>query len=98
MIFRSEANVQGTPDIGTGAAIPYGSTPATGAAPSMGLSEMGGKLDSAATGIGYTPVSSPPGRYRPESGRADRLSANIVGSSGEGLGAGGYPSGSGNII
>lgn len=98
MFFRSDSQVQGGADMGNGAAIPYGSTPPVGGGPNMGLSSMAGPLDSATSNIGYRPTSGPPGRYRPEAMRADRLTANIVGSTGEGLSAGGYTSGSSNII
>ena len=59
---------------GNGAAQPYGLANSTTAAPMMTTNSMQGPQDSAIANIGY----------RPESGRADRLGANIVGSSGAG--------------
>jgi hypothetical protein len=56
---------------GNGPARPYGMADPTSAAPLMATNSMQGPASSAQVNIGY----------RPESGRADRLSANIVGGS-----------------
>jgi len=50
-------------------AAPYGQAPATSAAPTDSIPSMQGRQDSGVINIGY----------HPEAGRADRLSANIVG-------------------
>lgn len=54
---------------GNGPATPYGIATGTSAAPTDSVMSMQGGQDSAVANIGY----------RPEAGRADRLSANIVG-------------------
>lgn len=59
---------------GTGPALGYGNAPHTASAPTDSIASMQGPLSSAQVNIGY----------RPESGRADRLSANIVGGNGIG--------------
>lgn len=68
---------------GNGPAIPYGSTPA----PATGMVSTGsmqGPMSSATSNIGY----------RPTSGRADRLSANIVGATDfDNMASGGYSGG-----
>lgn len=65
---------------GNAAANPYGIAPATSAAPTDSVLSMQGPQDSAASGTGYQPMA----------GRADRLSANIVGSSSDRVADGGY--------
>lgn len=55
-------------------ADPYGLAPPTSAAPTDSVPSMQGHQDSAVVDIGYKPTA----------GRADRLSANIVGGSGVG--------------
>jgi hypothetical protein len=59
---------------GNGPAMPYGLGPQTSAAPTDSIGGMQGPQDSAVVDIGYKPMA----------GRADRLSANIVGGSGVG--------------
>lgn len=54
---------------GNASAAPYGQAPRTSAAPTDSVPSMQGHTDSAQVNIGYRPLS----------GRADRLSANIVG-------------------
>jgi len=69
---------------GNGAAMPYGIAPATSSAPTDSVPSMQGRQDSARVDIGYRPLA----------GRADRLAANIVGSTDFGNQAsGGYGSG-----
>jgi hypothetical protein len=70
---------------GTGRAMPYGQADPTSQAPLMATNSMAGNgVDQAA---GITP-------YRPESGRADRLGANIVGGSDfDNMASGGYSGG-----
>ena len=69
---------------GNGPAIPYGGTPTGGGAPMVATGTMQGPASSAVANIGY----------RPEAGRADRLSANIVGGSTfDNMASGGYSGG-----
>ena len=77
---------------GNGAAQPYGLGDPTSAAPLMATNSMAGNgVDSATSNIGYRGSSGP---YRPEAGRADRLSANIVGGTDfDNMGSGGYSGG-----
>lgn len=74
---------------GNGPAQPYGLSEPTSGAPTDSVYSMAnGKQDSATSNIGYRPESSP---YRPSAGRADRLTANIVGSSTfDDIASGGY--------
>lgn len=74
---------------GNGPAMPYGSSPAAGAAPMLNTASMQGPASSAVVNIGY----------RPEAGRADRLGANIVGGSTfDNLASGGYSGGAARRI
>lgn len=70
---------------GNGAALPYGLGDRTSAQAAMPLNSMQSSgQDSATSNIGY----------RPTSGRADRLSANIVGGTDfDNLASGGYSGG-----
>lgn len=70
---------------GNGRANPYGSFPGPVAAPAMPLLG-GGHVDSATSNIGY----------RPTSGRADRLDANIVGGGFDSVSSGGFAKGATN--
>jgi hypothetical protein len=64
---------------GTGRATPYGQADPTSQAPLMATNSMAGNgVDSAKDGTGYHPETP----YYPAAGRADRLSANIVGGTG----------------
>lgn len=70
---------------GTGRATPYGQADPTSQAPLMATNSMAGNgVDSGQVNIGY----------RPESGRADRLQANIVGGTDfDNMATGGYSGG-----
>jgi hypothetical protein len=69
---------------GTGPAQPYGQADPTSAAPVLSTGTMQGPGMSAVDGTAYKPVA----------GRADRLSANIVGSSTfDNAASGGYSAG-----
>jgi hypothetical protein len=69
---------------GNRAALPYGQAPATSAAPTDSVMSMQGHQDAATENYGY----------RPAAGRADRLSANIVGGTDfDNLASGGYSGG-----
>lgn len=65
---------------GNGPASPYGQANPTSVAPLMSTGSMQGGIDSAQTHIGY----------RPQAGRADRLSANVVGGGSDSIAEGGY--------
>ena len=66
---------------GNGAAIPYGQAPQTSSAATDTGASMQSHVDSAQANIGYRPLA----------GRADRLSANIVGGSDfNNMASGGY--------
>lgn len=70
--------------VGNGMATPYGQAPQTSSAATDTGASMQGPGESAQANIGYRPVA----------GRADRLSANIVGGSDfDNLASGGYSDG-----
>lgn len=87
------AGMMGTDSVpqGTGRVVPYGSSVPITQAPLMATNSMQSGQDSATSNIGYRGTSGP---YRPESGRADRLGANIVGGTDfDNMASGGYSGG-----